>query len=107
MTTPSKEALEAWDALSAEQQSRILCAHYDDVEGHWQAAFDAGRESMRESLGQPVAWCVAYDDPNLKRRIHSNPTMCKPDEEQLAYRTRTVGTLALVDLYAIPQPDGE
>ena len=43
----------------------------------------------------PVAWCVGYDDPRMGR-IHSDPTMHKPQAEALAERNG----LALVSLYA-------
>jgi hypothetical protein len=31
---------------------------------------------------EPRAWCVAYDDPRMGR-IHSNPTMYKPEAESI------------------------
>lgn len=51
---------------------------------------------------EPVAWCVAYDGsgPSEGRRIHSNPTMHKPEAEELAKRAG----LVLVNLYTTPQP---
>jgi hypothetical protein len=44
-----------------------------------------------------TAWCVAYDDPRMGR-IHSDPTMHRPQAEELAARRG----LALVPLYAAP-----
>jgi len=42
-----------------------------------------------------TAWCVAYDDPRMGR-IHSDPTMHRPQAAELAARRG----LALVPLYA-------
>lgn len=50
---------------------------------------------------EPVAWCVAYDDPSMGR-IHSNPSMYKPELEALI--SRASSNLVLVPLYAAP-PD--
>ena len=51
--------------------------------------------AARSATAAPVAWCVGYDDPRMGR-IHSDPTMHKPQAEALAERNG----LALVSLYA-------
>lgn len=72
-------------------------ADADRVCAAMNAAFAAGRAAGE---GEPVAWCVAYDGPgpNECRRVHSNPTMHKPEAESLAQRAG----LALVPLYTHP-----
>ena len=47
---------------------------------------------------EPVAWCVGYDDPRMGR-IHSNPTMCKPEAEALV--KSTTSELIVCSLYAL------
>jgi len=51
------------------------------------------------ATGEPVAWCVGYDDPRAGR-IHSDATMNLPQAEALAERNN----LALVPLYAQAAP---
>ena len=53
---------------------------------------------------EPVAWCVAYDDPRMGR-IHSNPTMCEPEVD--AHVSKCGGVVVKVPLFAAPvvQPD--
>ena len=48
---------------------------------------------------KPVAWCVGYDDPRMGR-IHSNPTMYKPEAEVLA--KSTTSDLIVCSLYTLP-----
>ena len=60
----------------------------------WQAA-----KAPPSATAAPVAWCVGYDDPRMGR-IHSDPTMHKPQAEALAERNG----LALVSLYAGSPP---
>ena len=52
---------------------------------------------------EPMAWCLAYDDPNLKLRIHSNPTMCEAEID--AHVKGLNGALSKAPLYTTPQPD--
>ena len=52
-------------------------------------------DAAPSATAAPVAWCVGYDDPRMGR-IHSDPTMHKPQAEALAERNG----LALVSLYA-------
>lgn len=59
-------------------------------------------EKQEPVKDEPVAWCVAYDDPRMGR-IHSNPSMYKPELEALI--SRAGNPLALVPLYTRPQPD--
>ena len=51
---------------------------------------------------EPVAWCLAYDDPNLKARIHSNPSMC--EKELSLHAEKCDGSVTVAPLYALP-PD--
>lgn len=56
---------------------------------------DCSHDAAPSATAAPVAWCVGYDDPRMGR-IHSDPTMHKPQAEALAERNG----LALVSLYA-------
>jgi hypothetical protein len=59
-------------------------------------------EKQEPVKDEPVAWCVAYDDPRMGR-IHSNPSMHKPELEALIGRAGN--QLVLVPLYTRPQPE--
>ena len=48
---------------------------------------------------EPVAWCVAYDDPRMGR-IHSNPSMCEPEVD--THVSKCGGVVVKVPLYAAP-----
>ena len=60
---------------------------------------DCSHDAAPSATAAPVAWCVGYDDPRMGR-IHSDPTMHKPQAEALAGRNG----LALVSLYAGSPP---
>ena len=55
---------------------------------------------------EPVAWCVAYDDPRMGR-INSNPSMCEPEVD--THVSKCGGVVVKVPLYAAPvvQPQQE
>ena len=63
----------------------------------------AGPAESEQVESGPVAWCLAYDDPNLKLRIHSNPTMCEAEID--AHVKGLNGALSKAPLYTTPQPD--
>ena len=52
-----------------------------------------------EQEQEPVAWCLAYDYPLTGRRIHSNPSMCKPSLEALS----KANGLPVIPLYTHPK----
>ena len=53
---------------------------------------------------EPVAWCVAYDDPRMGR-IHSDPSMCEPAVD--AHVLNCEGRISKVPLYTTPVvPEG-
>ena len=56
-------------------------------------------EDQLAKQNKPVAWCVGYDDQRMGR-IHSNPTMCKPEAEALV--KSTTSELIVCSLYALP-----
>ena len=70
--------------------------------------FDRARELRAQAEAmpeqEPVAWCLAYDDPSLRVRIHSNPSMYKPELERIA-KQAVSSKLVIVDLYTHPAPD--
>lgn len=79
---------------------------YGAMQASWNAALEHAAkicEAQQEPVNdEPVAWCVAYDDPRMGR-IHSNPSMHKPELEALIGRAGN--PLVLVPLYTRPQPE--
>ena len=66
-------------------------------QGRMVPLYAAPPESNKDN--EPVAWCLAYDDPRMGR-IYSNPSMFKPELDALSL----LNNVPVVPLYAAP-PD--
>lgn len=95
-TSESSRGLELHEAGRASGESSTALGRAEDPPSQ------ASPAAAPPSATQPVAWCVAYDDPILEMRIHSNPTMYKQEAEAIV--RKGVVHLSIVDLYATP-PD--
>ena len=87
--------------LSDEQAQKIFqsehCNISKDLAGILYRAIEAA--VLKAQKQEPVAWCVAYDDPRMGR-IHSNPTMCEPEVD--THVSKCGGVVVKVPLYAAP-----
>ena len=94
---PLIEMLEVFERENADLKQRLLpqFAGRAQMAEHERDALLEQLIAARSATAAPVAWCVGYDDLRMGR-IHSDPTMHKPQAEALAERNG----LALVSLYA-------
>jgi hypothetical protein len=97
----NREDIEEWIAHPNHALNRITISEF-------KALCELALRNLKAGFsvqGEPVAWCVGYDDPRFGL-IPSNPTMCKEDAEMTI--KKACGKLRLIPLtYAdAPPADG-
>jgi len=88
----------------AEMHARLIAA-FPEPKSDKQRIAELEAAVLEAQIKQePVAWCVAYDDPRMGR-IHSNPTMCEPEVD--VHVSKCGGVVVKAPLFAAPvvQPD--
>lgn len=92
-----KQAHEAMMDVAWDEEGFCMNADLAEAADNLRAAIDAAEMEKQE----PVAWCVAYDDPRMGR-IHSSPSMCEPQVD--AHVAKCEGRIVKVPLYTRPAP---